>query len=166
VAKAKKTTISGKSKKAKALPVCMAMVLCDQVILGTDKVFSAIRIVDTVTVPRDESERFEGAVEFSTTRLLVILKRGDATGEFAVGLISTDPSGKRVPVGAAAISRFGEPDDPDDPVGGASINSPARIVWGGEGVYWLELQINGVVVAKTPLRIKIADEKKGRASRG
>ncbi len=31
-----------------ALPVCIAMVLCDQIIIGSDRTTSAIRIVDTI----------------------------------------------------------------------------------------------------------------------
>src|SRR5690242_2028947 len=113
------------------------MVLCDMVIQSTDKTVSAVRLVDTINLPQDYQHSAGDAIQFDTPKLFISLKKGDAVGEFALEILSCDPSGKKTSVGMAEHVDLG-----NEPQSGRVLVQPVRVVWNGEGVYWIELLAN------------------------
>jgi len=162
-AKSPRPAKAGKAAKASApagLPVCIAMLVCEQVIIAKDNTASAIRIVDTITLP-SAAERKQGeGLEFGL-HLLIIVKKGDSQGQFDLLLVCTDPNGNKVPVGLAAAQ-----DIQGGPETGTTSISPLRLPWGGEGLYWIELLANNSLIARTPVKVNIGTLKSGEESAG
>jgi hypothetical protein len=156
-----KKQLKSRSRKQDTLPLCTAMLVCEQAIQGKDDVFSAIRIVDTITLqPSDELETNQN-VEMPALKLLVMLKQGDANGQFKLLMACTDPNGNKTPIGAAVVNFVGNADS------GSNMITPVRIKWTGEGLYWIELTVDHRLIAKTPLRVSFgAESEKGIMSRG
>ena len=137
------------------MPICLAMVICENVLAERDDVMSAIRIVDTLTVPpRQPGQPNIGDICcFGRLQLLTILKNGDATGEFQCQFVCRDPTQKTTPVAVADVVVDGGPE------GGQNMAGPALVRWAGEGLYWIELMIGDTLIAKTPLKIKLEEAK-------
>jgi len=161
VAKTKRKLSNKTAKGLKDLPICIAMVVCDKVIIGEDKVISAIRIIDVLhLVPQPGKSMPEGIVEFQQVSLLTIIKKAGASGRFDMKIFSVDPLGKRSEIGGAEID-FGN----EFPETGRNTSEPLRLNWAGAGLYWIELKIDGRLIARTPLRINIVPEQKGKSSK-
>jgi len=77
-------------KPAHGLPVCIAALFCDQVVVGEDKMLTLVRTLDTINLPPGTSYKLGEPVEFGgSARLVILLKRGDADGrhEFPVTIL-------------------------------------------------------------------------------
>ena len=158
MAKGEKAAKGGKPKApARPLPICVAMVLCNQVITATDHTVSAIRIVDTLKV--DGEHKTGEGIEVGTLQLLTIIKAGNARGKFDFMLTCVDPSEKSEPVGLAPEIKF-----EGGPTEGYNIAAPVRLQWGGPGTYWFELLADNVVIARTPLAVNIGKPDTPQAS--
>jgi hypothetical protein len=148
VPRATRPTKAEKRDKAKALPVCVAMVLCDQVVVGADRTATVVRIVDTIGVPPDAGHKIGDVVGFTDVALFISLKKGESTdAETDLVLTSVDRFKKRTPVGRATFRVTGAPEN------GTNILGHPRFRWAGEGLDWLELTAEGTLLAKTPVKL-------------
>lgn len=148
MAKSKKTAKAEKPPKATGRPVCVAMLLCEKVIVGQDQSASVISIVDTITFPRGENHTPGDMIEFATASLFLALKCGDAKGTFNLIVQCVDPAGRKTPIASVPYEASGEGQS------GANAIGPVAVCWGGVGVYWFELVADDVVISKTPFKIK------------
>ena len=143
---------SEKKKKAEAdetgkSPLCTAMFACDNVIVADDKTVSIIRIIDSITLSAEEKHKMGSGLDFSNLRFFAAVKAGGARGKLTFLLLCTDPRGSSHPIGSAEATFDNGPES------GANIISPLRLHWGGSGVYWFELQYNGLTLARTPIKL-------------
>lgn len=145
VGAAKGMTVAGIVDRAR--PICVALVVCERVLIEKDNVLSAIRIVDTLCVPPSGERALGQPVEFGNLTLLAIFKNAGAHGEFHIQLSSIGPSGANHPIGEAQ-GHFEGPLQ-----GGGSIVVPLRLYWEDYGLYWIELTLENNVVARSPFRV-------------
>lgn len=142
-----------KTKSKDGLPVCVAIVVCNQVVNGNDGTATLVRIVDTIGIdaetPPNKGDRFE----VSSVSLFVSMKNADAKKKYELIFDVLDPSGTRSRIGHAVINPVGNPE------AGQQIISPVRVLWGGEGVYWIELTIGESLIGRSPIRLTIATPK-------
>jgi hypothetical protein len=146
-----KTAIQAKdtgTSKSSEPPLCIAMVVCDQVLIGEDHLVSAIRIVDTITVGPETLPKEPDGIEFPALRLLAMLKKGDSEGPFDLLLECTDPARKTEPIGISeGIALQGGPE------AGTNLIVPLRLSNVMEGLYWLQLRVSNCLIAKAPVRL-------------
>jgi hypothetical protein len=156
----KKRTVemAKKSRPAKkdAMPYVVAFVVCQHVLVEKDDVNSAIRIVDTVTLPAESPLKAGDSILLPGLSMLLILKSGDARGKLEMKLRLVTPESPPVRHEAAAITfSFAEPPE-------SGMNSrvePLSIVWAGQGLYLFEVTVGDELLARTPLRIRVDDTK-------
>ncbi len=135
--------------KKRSLPYLAAALLCERVLIEPDHVTSAIRIVDTVTLPGEPLPE-AGAVLALNLSLLLIFKSGAARGERQLRLRLVNPSRKGEDV-ARPVINFTEP-----PEGGTAMSIPLLLKWEREGLYWFEVLLEGKLYTRIPLRVRIA----------
>jgi hypothetical protein len=151
VGKARKPTKAAKAAKPKANLICIAMVLCDQVVIGKDNTATLVRLVDSVSLPPDATPKDGDFIHVGRLTLFICLKPEDSTGGTAeVMVISVDPSGKRAPIGTAIVNVE------NSPASGVNLTFPTGVCWGGDGLYSM--------IAKTPVLLRIATEAETNAS--
>jgi hypothetical protein len=155
VARPKKPAKAKKPAKGKVMPLCIAMLICENILVGKDDVASAIRIIDTLTVPATHQMKVGDLCGFGPLQLLVILKNGDAKGEFQCRLVCRGPDQKATPVARVDFTLEGDPEV------GKNIAGPLVVRWSGDGLYWIELMAGDILIAKTPLKIKPEETKPG-----
>lgn len=131
------------------LPICVAMVPCDQVIMGADGTATVVRIVDTIGVPPERATK-GGAIQIGGVYLFMLVKNGDATKDYEVNVGIVDPSGKRSTIGKT------EKITPNTPESGRNIVMPIVVVWAGDGLYWYEASVGKSRIARAPVRFVMA----------
>jgi hypothetical protein len=134
-------------------PVCIAALFCESVVVGDDKTLTIVRTIDTLTLPPGIQPKTDEPMEFTgAAKLVVLLKQASAKGQHEITLTVMNPLNKREPIG------FIRQDFPTDaaPEVGYNFVAPVRILWRGEGLYWIEIRSGKQVIGKTPLRIKFA----------
>jgi hypothetical protein len=137
-------------KKKRELPVCVAMLLCESVIVAEDKTVSAIRIIDRIGMLKEpDASDTDGGVEFQGIKLLIMLKADMGSGEYKLLITCTHKeSGNSEPIGLFAPNF-------DDKTSGANAATPLRIKWHGQGTYWIEASIDNEVIGRTPAYVFI-----------
>ncbi|MFO0967801.1 MAG: hypothetical protein U0793_19745 [Gemmataceae bacterium] len=133
-------------------PICVACVACDRVIQGNDSTVSLIRVIDTITLPKEDKRDNETMIEIGDVTMVTLLKRGDALGEHKLALLAVDPSGKKTPIGMFTFSV--SPDSGAE--SGVNVLNRFRVLWGGYGLYWIELVMGdatNTVLARTPIKL-------------
>jgi hypothetical protein len=140
--------------KATGEPVCVAALFCDSAFLDKDNLATIIRTIDTITFPSGAEPTTLGqTVELAgATRLVILLKQGDAVGRQELPVVFVGPHGETDTVGLLT-EVFRDNAGPH-----TAYNSvvPIQFVWRGEGWYWLEVRTKAnKVLAKTPLRLAI-----------
>src|SRR5262249_41612504 len=108
-----------------------------------------------------EAEAKDGELcGFGPLQLLVLLKNGDARGDFQCQLVCRDPAQKATRVAKADFTLEGSPE------GGKTMAGPLVLRWSGEGLYWIELMIGDTLIAKTPFKIKLGEASPAGESAG
>jgi len=133
------------------MPYVVAFVICENALIETDNVLSAVRIVDTATFGTDQVPPVGQSLVLSSLDMVLILKAGDARGErtFRLRLITPEPVEH---YSETWTHIFTAP-----PESGQSMRlRPVSIVWAGEGLYYFEVVAENSVLARTPLHIKLA----------
>ena len=126
------------------------MVIAENVVIGNDNVLSLTRIIDVITLGLDSGRKSGDPISIMGMKLVIMLKAGDARGDFRLDLVSEGPKAKKREIAVVPMSLLG-----DNPLMGPNIITPFFILWEGAGVYWLKLQHEGVLIAKTPVHIII-----------
>jgi len=134
-------------------PVCIAALFCDSAFIDEYQTMTIIRTIDTITFPSGIEHKPGEVVELEgSNRLVIMLKRDDATGLHELPVDYLSPSGKvdRVGLIRQAFSKDVEPE------AGYNFVSRIQFIWRGDGLYWLRIHSGKRIIAKTALRVKIA----------
>jgi hypothetical protein len=138
---------------ANTKPYVAAACFCEQILQEPDGVLSAIRIVDTYIiqpVPQGVQVAPDGVVGFIVVKGLISLKSGDLVGNGKVGLILHKPNGEITTL---------SPEDgwPATLEGGEQgWNAKLNFVVGVKtfGLMWFDVEWNGELLTRIPLRLK------------
>lgn len=142
---------------ANTKPYVQVATVCERILQDEDKVISAIRLIDTLTIkaiyiPKPGNAPADAqplaAVQLFDLYILVMLKAGDLVGDFRIALQMRDPKQQTVPLPV------------DSPVvlkGGDGVN--VKFQFGlphnaPEGPYWFDVLWNGDVLTSIPLTLK------------
>ncbi len=130
------------------LPVCVALFLCDKVIIGNDLTATVVRIIDTVGVPPDKKRKPGDKMVVGGVSVFISIKNGESDGDFSLFLECLDPKQKRTRIGRIAYATKGEPHR------GGNTVAPFAVRWAGEGVYWYELTTaDGSLLGRSPFKL-------------
>jgi hypothetical protein len=128
-------------------PLVLATLLCEKVLEEKDGVLTAVRMFDRLLVAPPEP----GSVATVPIVLLIVLRNGtEVTREAAVGMRLVTPSGSRGPREAYPVELAGEPD------AGVNLRVTLPLDASEEGLYWFEIDLDGIPVSRVPLRLTFA----------
>lgn len=129
-------------------PYLQAAMLCEQVLLETDGIKSAIRIIDRVTrtsVGTDPPREMEPFPE--SYKLLLKLKSGEARGLMPLELRLERPDGTATAPVEQTVYFEGDDDR------GVDIVADMRIEFTVAGLYWIDVRLEGIRITRVPLRV-------------
>lgn len=139
-----------------SLPIVTAALICERVLIEKDDVVSAIRIFDRlVYVPPPAG--IEPGVARIPFMFLVMLKRGNAASrnhEISVAIKPPSGNESRAMPEPLKVEFAGE-----DPDAGVNLQIGIQLTPSEEGLYWIELMIDGQLSARTPFRLFQQDAK-------
>ena len=139
-------------------PYLTMAVLCERVLQEHDGVPSLIRVVDRIdligpfTVGRDTQP--EGVAQPPppiALTLALMIKAGKASGEHKLVVRLRRPDGTSLPDHVVMIELGGDADER-----GLNFFVPTLITTRDTGVYWFEIGLDDMLVAKAPLRVEHA----------
>lgn len=124
-------------------PFLQMAVLCERVLQEKDGVLSLIRIVDRFTISGTDREMPRSPIQVTAA---IAFKSGFAQGKYFVKLRPHTPSGKilaeqEFPVLFEGADR------------GVGIVAQMGLVAEEEGLYWIDVLLQEVVVTRMPLRV-------------
>lgn len=154
-----KTLKATEARTASELPVCIALMVCDRVIIDKNDTVSAIRIVDTITLPQSDIPKEYDGIELPALTILAILKKGESEGSFDYNLVCVDPNKNRRSIATACNAVM-----TGEPQAGNNINTPLRLSNVIEGLYWIELLANNSLIGRTPFKVLFEKQKTGKPS--
>ena len=129
-------------------PYLICAVLCERVLREVDGVKTAVRMVDrvthTVSHPNAPDEMQPFTYELS---LLIRFKAGVARGRFSLTLRIEKPNGESHPTPGFNLF-FDSSDDR-----GVDVVVPLRMIIGLQGLYWIDVLLDGTRVTRVPLRV-------------
>ncbi len=131
-----------------SFPLVTAALICERVLVEKDEVVSAIRVFDRVLyqVPPAPAKPAVACVFF------VALKLGDARQDtYEVRVIIRSPTGREVEPTKEVPMKVQFPTK--DPDAGVNLHIGLALSPSEEGLYWIELLIDGQSRARTPLRL-------------
>jgi hypothetical protein len=159
VAKKKKFEVKQRKRRtqepvpASGMPVCIAALFCEQVVIGGDQRLTLVNTLDTINLPPSIHNPGE-AIEIAGARLVILLKRADAVGVHELEVSYVSESGDVDPVGLLQPS-FPSNDPPET---GYNYYAPIRMFWRGSGLYWLQIRHGKKLLAKSALRLRMAPD--------
>jgi hypothetical protein len=141
-------------------PYLVVAVFCDMTLIGQDSTLSIIRIVDAVTQtvavpdPPDVMPAF-----LLTTKLVVMLKAGEARGRYTVRIRPEAPDGRELPSVDQVIQLEGG-------YTGANLLIDVNLAVDLEGVYWFDVFFVAApgeerLLTRVPLRVLYQPQKIG-----
>jgi hypothetical protein len=145
MAKQKKTKTGG--------PFLAGAFFCESIMEDVNKMLSAIKILDTVSfwlspdAPEDMPSK-EHPISISQNFLLMF-KTGDAPGKHDLKLVLQQPDGKKRELLTREIEMS------KDPSGGANVKTAATLQLYTQGLYWVEVILDGKRLTKVPLRFLV-----------
>jgi len=141
-------------KRSDRGPYLSAALICERILTESDRVISAMRIVDTITISTDaETSIPKGGVLPLQVTLLVSFKAGHFRGKQQLNITLVGPSGKRKPFFGAELDFSGAGDEPE---GGNNLGIRMHVQWDGPGLYWLEISLGTRELTRVPFRLKLA----------
>jgi hypothetical protein len=142
-----------KPKKAMAGggPHLSAALFCEKFLQEKDGAPTLVRVVDVLTVPRPEPQPIgpEGWPEpmpSTLTTVVIVLKSGDARGQYRVRLNTVFPSGRVRQGREQPVEFLGDEK-------GINLYGIVPVPIIEEGLYWYDLLVNGRRQTRIPLRI-------------
>jgi len=129
-------------------PYLAAAVLCERVLTEQDGVNSLIRIVDRITQTATGAEPPFDLPPFEYTLWAFIsFKSGTARGTKELSIRIQKPSGDSPPVQTLSVNFEGEDDR------GANLVIQLQLQIDVVGVWWFDVNLDGIHVTRLPLRI-------------
>lgn len=139
------------AKKKTKMPYIMAALICEKV-LREDTIPSLIRIVDSVRLPEGGRPPLGSVFELPLT-ITIMFKRGEAGSRVNFEISWILPSKQKILAARSSLVLQGPPQ------AGGNLNMPVRLQWGGEGLYWFDVSLNGRTVTRIPLFVEIGPPK-------
>jgi hypothetical protein len=136
-------------------PELGAFLVCENVLEEPDRVTSAIRIVDQISIQPAEFPA-RGTLMRLPVWLMLLLKTGKARGPRQIRFFLENPSGGRDQIAEMTLSFTGPPE------GGHNVRMRLIVKWDQEGLYWLSATLSGKHLASTPLWIGTENSTKRR----
>lgn len=126
-------------------PFLGAALICERVIQEADGVLTAMRIVDTFTVPARPNlpPEIKQGIEFT---VLVMLKSGDVRGKSKVAIKLRYPSGKIKDMGENEIVLEGEHR-------GANLVARTKLAILEWGLHWFDVSWDGQMLTSVPFSV-------------
>jgi hypothetical protein len=139
--------MAGTKKPRKSLsgPYVNAAVFCENPLEDTKGMISVIRIFDR-TEGELPAEFGEGDSVAINTWFFVAVKSGDARGKHRLQLFLVAPTGKKELVSEGEIVLLGDEN-------GSNLRANLSLTIQSEGLYWMNVVIDGRTVTRTPLRV-------------
>jgi hypothetical protein len=142
-------------KRPERGPYLATAVICEKMLLESDRVISAMRIVDTMTLPLAAIASVqEGTVIALQTTLLVSFKAGDFRGKRQLRITMRAPSGEQEPFLETEMDFAGAQDQPE---AGNNIGVHMHVKWRGPGLYWLDIFLGDRSVTRVPFRLQVGN---------
>jgi hypothetical protein len=136
-----------KSGKRHPKPLLAAAVFCERILETAENVLSAINIIDTFIVYHlpDALSQPDQRLQVSL-KALVALRAGNVIGERNIRLVLRIPTGKRKMMFERAFQFKG---------GEQGVNMNVSLMWEikTQGLYWVDVMVEGARVTRMPLRI-------------
>jgi len=146
-----KSTIGG--------PFVIAAVICERVLVEKDEANTLVRVVDRVTLPPtavpplSQGQEGKAPEPFSTDLILfILLKSGDAKGEYAMRVDTLLPSGREITGNEFKVNFLGG-------IQGVHARSPLPVYLHESGLHWYSVHLNGKVITRVPLDLVYAPPK-------
>ena len=132
-------------------PYLQAAFFCERLLEESDGVFSAIRMVDTVTLQGSESDPGADSATIDLT-LFIAFKAGKARGSHELTVVKEDPS--RQPADAEErhtqpLVFYGTEDQ------GVTVIMPVAMTAGEAGLYWFTIFLGDRLMTRVPLRVDV-----------
>ena len=130
-------------------PHLLCAVLCEKVLQEVDGVKTAVRMIDRIrhSVVQAEGASTEMAPFEFQMFLLIRFKSGSARGSMELQLRIQKPSGESTVPPPMNINLEGDDDR------GVDIVAPMNIRLEFTGLYWFDLELNGIRITRMPLRV-------------
>jgi hypothetical protein len=142
-----------KAQRKSGGPYVAAAVFCDSVVRGDDGVLTAVRMIDqiTITIPADAPPDVpsEGKNLLAQIEGLIGFKRGNAGTKHSLKLVMNSPSGKGTVVFEQPAEFRGEAQ------GGYHLRLKSAIAVSEEGLFWLDVIMDGKLMTRMPLLISV-----------
>ncbi len=146
-------TKARESTKAIGGPYLDAALVCEMVLEDTDKAFSAIRMVNRITLY--EATPASGAIISLPLAVVLSFKAGDSRGKHELFLYLTNPSSKR-----ELLPGFDFPQHLAFQGGdtGHLLALPLLIRYERDGTYWIDVVLGRKRYSRIPLTVKTTKE--------
>jgi hypothetical protein len=132
-------------------PYIIAAFLCEKVLQETDKVLSAIRIIDIFTVPPRPKE-LSPEIQPTIQMTMLAMFRSEEPSSHSLTFDVVSPSGKVNHVGnPVAINIVGQEH-------GANVVIQFPVNIGEAGSYWIDLLLDGDRVTRVPFAIQLSSQ--------
>ena len=148
-----------KKTSARAEPMLAMAVVCEKVLKEDDSVFSAIRIIDIVKVPKEAIATIpkDGILGLPYV-IVAIFKSNGFKGDKHLRIDLITPSKRRHPVFGSKLTFTGVPET------GANIALPVYLKLDAEGLYWFDVFLDNKRFAHIPLRLELIEPKPPQAT--
>jgi hypothetical protein len=149
MAKQKKNLAKGQGEG----PFIATAVFCSDVLEGTDKTQSAIRIISQLNIALhpnapEEVPSLKHPIPVQT-KSLISFRTGNSRGPYELHLVIRSPSGVSMTFSKEPLP-FGQ-----EPFSGANLKSELTILVHEVGLYWVDVRINGKLLTSMPLQINV-----------
>jgi len=118
--------------------------ICQTSIIDNQGALSVIRFQDRIPVLglTDEMKPHQ----LSNYQLVLVLKAGEMRGKAVIRITPITPVGKELPHAETTVLFEGDER-------GAALIAPLGVIAEEEGLYWLDVSINGTVLTRVPFRV-------------
>jgi hypothetical protein len=137
----------------KAKPLLAAAFICERILREVDGVLTAVSIVDRFTVAVQDPRQERLGVK---AWILVTFKSGDVSGNYSVSFVMRFPTGENAPLGEPL------PIELKGGSHGTSLVIDATLEVRVEGLYWIDVLLDGERVTSMPLTITLQRSGEGQ----
>jgi hypothetical protein len=130
-------------------PHLAAALICETVLREQDGVMSLIRVIDRITLTPDKDAPDEMPPLNIAVKAVVQLKSDRAKGKHTLSLRLQKPNGQYLET--VNVPVFFEGEDR-----GYNVITDIKLTADFEGLYWIDVAIDGTVITRMPLRIVYA----------
>ena len=138
-------------KKRQAGPYVIAALFCENILLDTDGTVSAIRVYDkaVVHIAEDFKVGKDSAQPPQPIKFFFAVRPGESKGMHRLELFWKQPSGQRSSMLKHDLMLVGGEN-------GSNLRNSLLPLLKSEGLYWVEAEIDGKILSRTPLRVEFA----------